>query len=349
MKSRSNSARWTLLVSLALAGACLVIAPVAEAEPTAADRISAKDFMRDGKELRAKGDHAGAAKKFAAAYALVPSPITGLALANEQLALGQLLEARETLGAIDRMPVRLTETEDGRRARAEASALYVDVDGRIPVLVVTVSGAPAGAAVEVTVDGSPKPLVALEAGLRLAPGKHVVRASAAGATPQSSEISLTERERRALSLSLAPSAPTREVTTLFTPRAATPATTNATPPVDRGDPGAKSRAGAWIAPVVVGGAGVVAVGVSAVLALTAKSSYDGARTAHCATGACDPTGKSQIDDARTRGDVATGVMIAGGVLVATGAAIWLLSPSGREERSTRVGVGLGSILVEGRF
>ena len=310
------------LVSAGLVLAALVgIAPRAVyAEPTAAARRLGQGLSRDGKELRAKGDHDGALKKFAAAYSLVPSPITGLALAGEQAALGQLLEARETLGAINRMPVRDTESADGRRARVEAATLYADVGARIPVLTLTLLGLPAGTAAVVSVDGHVEPLVALEAGFRVSPGKHIVVVTSAGTVEQRVEISVAEREHRALSVTLTPaSKPTEPIHTLPpTTGDAHPSASTPTPSAPAGSNGDRPASRSLVWPLTIGGLGVVSIGVGSVLALTSKSSYDSAKSTYCATGSCDATGKSQIGDARSRGDFATGFFIAGGVLVATG-------------------------------
>jgi len=72
----------------------------------------------------------------------------------------------------------------------------------------------------------------------------------------------------------------------------------------------------------VGIAGLAAGGAFGVLSLTKHSDY----TSHCADNLCDPQGLAAHSDAVTYGNVSTGAFIAGGVLVAAGAVLWLTAP-----------------------
>ena len=184
------------------------LAPLAFAEPSAAYRASAKHWMREGKEFRAKSDHAGALKKFSAAYSVVPTLITGLAVAQVQVALRLLVEARDTLGEIQRMPPKATESADGKVARDEAAGLLTDVVARIPVVEVRVTGAPAGSVVTLTIDGRAVPASAAEDGWRVDPVSHSIVATTTGRPDQSSKLELKERDRKKIELVFpAPEAP----------------------------------------------------------------------------------------------------------------------------------------------
>ncbi len=81
--------------------------------------------------------------------------------------------------------------------------------------------------------------------------------------------------------------------------------------------------------VVVAGAGVVTVVVGAVLALTAKSSYDAAFNAgDCehATLTCDATGQGETDGARTRANVGGALIGVGAALGVAGGVLFLTAP-----------------------
>jgi hypothetical protein len=296
------------------------------AEPSAAELASARDFMKEGRALRAKGDHEGALKKFLAAFAVVPTPITGLAVAEEQVSLGQLVEARETVGEIDRMPVTKNESDAGKKARADAAALLTDVVARIPVVAVHVSGA---ANVTLTIDGRAVPLPAAEQGFRVNPGAHAIVASAAGRPDQTAKVDVVERERRSIDLAF-------------------PTGTDA--PIAKSEP-PKSSGSTKVIGLVTAGVGVVALGVGGVIAFSAKGAYTDARDAHCTGGVCDADGKRLTDDARTRANTATIVMGVGAVLAVGGAILWLTAPSASESKTgiTHVNVGLGSIGIGGSF
>jgi hypothetical protein len=85
------------------------------------------------------------------------------------------------------------------------------------------------------------------------------------------------------------------------------------------------RAAAYVA----GGLGVVALGVgvvSGVRALHASSGADG----HCDGDVCDAVGASARRDEVSAANVATGGFVAGGALLATAAALRVLSPSESE-------------------
>ncbi len=314
----------------------------AHAEPTAADLASARDFMKEGKELRANGDHAGALKKFLAAYTAVPTPITGLAVAEEQIAVGQLVEARETLSAIERMPVAPNESEAGRQARDDAASKLTALVPRIPVIEVKITGVPAAQAVSLTIDGASVPPLSAEQGWRVNPGKRTVVASTAGTPDQTQTLEVKEGVRAKVVLTF-PAATQTKTTGADVPAPTSP--TSSAPTEGKGSP-------LRTIGLVTGGVGLVVIGIGGVLALSSKSAYSEAKAAHCSTGVCDAEGKVAIDDARSRAGTATIVMGVGAVVAVTGAVLWLTAPGGESGTKTgisSVNVGLGSVGIGGRF
>jgi hypothetical protein len=304
----------------------LVGAPASmRAAPSDADRAAAQDYMRDGKELRAKGDHAGALKKFRAAFALVPSPVTGIAVAKEEIALGMLVEARETLSAIERLPVSPTETDFGREAREETARLRPGLSSRVPSVEIRVHGC-RGETPTIEVDGERVQRAAAEAGVARNPGAHAVVARCPGRSPQSASLRLVERERRVVEFSFAPSD-------------------------SAGDPSTRSSWSSMrTASVVIVGGGLATMVVGGILGLSARSSYSDARVAHCASGICDAEGKQLTDEAHRRGNVATVFFGIGTAVVVTGAVLWLAAPErGTTSGVTSVIVGPGTFCIRGSF
>lgn len=315
------------------------------AAPTAADKATAKDLMKEGKELRAKGDHAGAAKKFAGAYAAFPSPITGLALAQEQIEVGLLVEARDVLASIGQMAPTPLESEDGKKARVDAGILLGELVPRIPVLEVAVGGAPAGAAVTLTIDGAAVALAAAEQGVRLDPGKHKVIAQWAGHEAQTAEVELVEKDRKKVTLTFPEGAVASDPKVEPTkPAGAAPSASS--PAKSDGGP-----SGQRIAGIVAGGVGLAVLGVGGFLALSAKSRYDDAKTSHCPSGACDAEGKRLTDDAISRAGTATLFVGIGAAVAVTGVVLFVVAPSGEAQKTgvTSLGVGLGTLTLSGRF
>ncbi len=331
----------------------LAPAPAAAGEPSNADKATARDLLHEGKQLRQKNDHAGALRKFQGAWALVPTPLTGVALAREQIALGQLVEAREVLGDIERMPVKPTESGEGSKARAEAASLHAEIAPRIPVLEIAVHGVAPDETVALTIDGRPEPRAAAEAGLRIDPGTHVVVATVRG-QPQSKTFEAKESTRGKLDFEFKADAAASTPTATPAPQNVT-TTSTAAPVVGARASAAAADASApsplkWIGAVAIG-AGLVGMGVGGFLGLSAKSAYDSAKSDHCPTGACDPAGMSAIADARSRAGSATIIVGVGAAVAVGGVVMVLAAPSSSPSKVgvTSVGVGLGSISVGGRF
>src|SRR5580658_3205648 len=141
-------------------GAVLVTgAPIGVAfaqQPSAVDVAQARDLFNQGLRLREKGDANGAVEKLKAAHALANTPITGLELGKTYELVGKLVEAREVLLSIGRLPVQPSETARSTAARIEAARLAEDLRPRIPTLTVKITGAPASA-VTVSIDDAPIP------------------------------------------------------------------------------------------------------------------------------------------------------------------------------------------------
>ncbi|MBL8716701.1 MAG: hypothetical protein JNL79_11930 [Myxococcales bacterium] len=340
----------TLLLCLApcLVLPTLVSAGASASEPTAADKATAKDLMREGKELRDKGDHAGAAKKFAGAWGSFPSPITGLALAQEQIALGQLLEAREILGTIQQMPAKPAESDEGKKARATAATVFTDLVPRIPVLEITLTVRSPGATPTLLIDGSGVTLAAAEQGVRLNPGPHTLTVKIVGDSDLTQTVELHEKERKKLTLEVGKA----EAKPPPAPAKAAPAQAVEEPSPSPSPSPPRVTGGSVLRPIglVTLGVGVAVLGVSGFLGLSAKSSYDEARSAHCPTGACDLEGKRLTDDAIKRSGTATLVLGVGAALAVAGGVLFLVAPSNRPQVGvTGVGVGLGTLSLSGRF
>jgi len=81
----------SLLVTCTLAASLGLASAVAAAEPSPADKETARGLMAEGRSGRDKGDLKGALKAFAAADSIMHVPTTGVEVARTQAALGQLV------------------------------------------------------------------------------------------------------------------------------------------------------------------------------------------------------------------------------------------------------------------
>ena len=129
-------------------------------------------------------------------------PTTGLEVAKTLVKLGRLTEAREVAIGIASAKASAGEPRVFIDARAEADKLAERLEPRIPSLVIEVKGVPEGADVVVRVDKVRLPSEALGLPRRVDPGKHVVTAEAAGASPARAEISVEEGEKKPIALTL---------------------------------------------------------------------------------------------------------------------------------------------------
>jgi hypothetical protein len=163
----------------------------------------ARQLLNASLALSSQGDLGGAIEKLKTAQALAHTPIISLELGRAYSAVGKLVEARETLLSVARLPVRPEETGRSRAARTQSAQLAEQLRPRIPTLSITIKGA-ASSPVTVTMDGIPVSEEALSAPRLVNPGPHTVAArSAAGATAEAA-VDLKESEARELVVTLPP-------------------------------------------------------------------------------------------------------------------------------------------------
>ena len=311
MNPTSSSVRCFRWVALA----ALILAPrLARADASESDMAQARELLREGIDLRGKGDAAAAVDKLKAANALAHTPITGFELGKTYLALGKLVEAREAFLSSAHMPAQSGETSRSATARSQSESLAEQLRSRIPSLRIRVTGV-ALDSVALTVDGALVPTGALEAPRFVNPGNHVVvaRSSAGGETE--TRVDLKEGESRDVELKIV----------LTGGHEAPPTPANAPPPASATSPTMQTPAGnvfaeapparshvlEWAligAGAAIGIAGGVLMGVAAGQSSDAENRHD----------------KSASDAASTLWTVGLVGAIAGGASVIGGATILLL-------------------------
>src|SRR5690606_32301856 len=164
------------------------------AEPTLSDKETARSLFTQGDEKYRAGDYDGALKAFEAADAIMGVPTTGLERGRTLAQLGRLLEAREVLLKVSRLPPGPEDNEVQQRARREAHQLAEAVGQRIPSVQVRVRGLDPDARYDVVIDDEPVPESLATFPRKLDPGEHVVMVRAPGYRTQSRVISVRERE-----------------------------------------------------------------------------------------------------------------------------------------------------------
>jgi len=322
----------TLSISLAL------IAPAALAEPTAADRATARTLAQEGQHALETKNYTMAIDKFSRADALVHAPTLLLGLARAQVGATKLVEAQENYNRIIREGVAPGAPKSWSKAVDDANKEVGAISPRIPWVTITVLGP---SSPEVVIDGTPVPSASLGVKRAINPGTHKVKVSAEGYHPQEKSIVLTEGQSLSVNIELEQA-----------PEAAPPPEKKAAAAVAV-DTGASSG-GEWRRTVAyvsfgIGGASLIVGGVAGALAIAKHSQLADA----CPDpNSCDPGQRASIDTYHRLGTIADVGFIVGGVGVAAGVVLLLTQP---KETTTTTGtsvtpfIGLGSAGVTGRF
>jgi hypothetical protein len=278
-----------------LATLLLAAATPARADPSLSDRETARSLMDDGDAKRDKGDFKSALKSYEAADAIMRVPTTGLEVARTQAQLGLLLEARETLGRVMRLPPRPGEPPPFTAARKTAEQLSTELGARLPSVTVVVTNGEAGQPIQVTFDGEVVPPAAVQAPRKVNPGAHTIVARS-GSLEKKEQIAVNERDVRTVTLDLKPAAAAPEP-----------------PKIDEQPSSALPKI------LVFGGfgLGLVGVGVGTVTGLMSISQVNDVRK-DCVGDVCKPSRQSDIDAAQSLGTISTVAFIVGGAGIAAG-------------------------------
>ncbi|MBI2393317.1 MAG: hypothetical protein HYV09_27280 [Deltaproteobacteria bacterium] len=322
----------TPFVALLLASSIALSSVAAHAEPTKADIASAKVAIKEARALRDKGDHASALPKFKAAYALVPTPLTGLELGKAHLSVGELIEARLTFSEVVAMPVGANENDEYRAARVESKELATKLLDRIPSLHLVIKGVPPGVTPRVTIDGQEIPYASLAAPRLLNPGKHVVRVTAGDAPERVVNLVLVEGQAKEHSIIIKPKpseAPDE-------PPAVEPAPAPKASPASKDDARATSDGSTQrTLGLVIGGLGVGAVLAGGFFYVSGNSKYETA-TSRCVGDRCSKDDYLAAEDGRNQARLGMWVAAAGAVAVGAGLVVWLTAPSGKPRTAVAV-------------
>ncbi len=294
------------VLAAGLAVATVLASARADADPNAADKETARRLMSEGRAHRKQGDLKAALQSFIAADGIMHVPTTGVEVAKVEVDLGQLVEARDVLLSVTRIPEAGNEPRAFAEARATAQTLGAELASRIPSVLVKLTGGAPGVVAKVTMDGVQIPPVALTAPRAVDPGHHVIVATVPGAEPKQAEVDVKEGETKEVGVDLTPPEGSTPVA------ASKPAETGGTPPL---------RLASYVS-FGVGGAGLIVGAVTGILAITNLSSAKGQG---CVGNQCPPSASSDLNTATTMATLSTVGFIVGGVGVGGGVVAFLLS------------------------
>src|SRR6478752_5526740 len=146
----------------------------ASAEPSAADRATARELASEGYFALQDKRYADAADRFRRADALVHAPTLTLDWARSLVGLGQFVEAQERYELIIREGVDAKSPQSWQRALSDAKTELAAPKPRLATVTITVGGA--GDA-HVTIDGTAMPSASIGVGRPINPGAHAFAVS----------------------------------------------------------------------------------------------------------------------------------------------------------------------------
>jgi len=306
------------------------------AEPSPADRATARSLAGEGYQALQAKDYATASDRFSRADALVHAPTLMIDWARSLVGLGKLVEAQERYEQIVREGVEPKAPKSWQRALADAGSELAQLKPRLAWVTISVSGRNDA---QVTIDGAPVPSAAIGVRRAVNPGSLQVTAQAEGFLSQTKTATLSEGGEESVSFDLEPDPDAQKAAPVKVPPPPPPA------PVESHQPTLMYVA------FGVSAAGFIVGGITGGLALSKRSDLIGVCNSERD---CESTQASTISDYRTFGTI-SGVGFAVGVAGAgTGLALWLLNRGAKDETAAhgafvRPYVGLGNVGAMGRF
>lgn len=311
----------------------LSLAWPAWAEPTEADRATARALALEGHAALTKKDYATAADRFGRADAMVHAPTLVVDWARALQGLGRFVEAHEKYELVLREGVDASAPKSWQRALEEAKK---ELDTLKPRLgwVTVILNEPSEATVKI--DGLLVPPAAIGVKRAADPGFPEVTVSAPGYEPFQQTMTVGPGEEKTIEVSLVklPEQPRAiETTTEVGPRSE----------------GSSTRRTLTYVTLGVGGASLIAGGVTGLLALRKR----GDLRDECEGERCPPSSQHKIDTYHTFGTVSGATLALGVAGLGTGLVLLLTEPRRHEPTSAKLLVrpllGFGVVGAEGSF
>jgi hypothetical protein len=329
---------------------------------------AARSLATEGATAFNEGRYQDAVDLFSKAESLIHAPPHLLFLARSHAKLGQLVKAREAYMKIVKETLPANASPAFHNAQSSANDEVRVIEPRIASLTVKVEGGKDAKDLAVLVDGAPINSVLIGVAQPIDPGEHKLEAGATGLRAQPQTVTLGDGERKSIVLALesapgaAPLVAVAQAPAATTPppAATTQPSTSPAPPTDTGPTPVDDKSGLRIGSYVAFGVGVVglAAGTFFTMQSASKRKDADAKFEECGGESGCHSGNplsdevaSLDDDARSALTLGIVGFAVGGVGVATGATLFILSSSGSSETAATVQpyVGFGVAGLKGRF
>jgi hypothetical protein len=311
-------------------------------------RNAARSLASQGKEAFDKADWDRARDLFHRAYSLVPAPTIALYEGRALAKLRRFVEAEEAYMRAARTTLDAESPEPFRKAVHDAEDDLLALRVKMPKVTIVPSGPGAShPELSVTLDGHPLKSALLGVEMPIDPGEHTLRAVVPGAEPVQVTFSVVEKQQQKVDVPVPRAGHIAKSLQVVNARPSLLEPV-ATPPT--------SRPSQWHLPaaLIAGGVGVAGVATGVITGLMAGSRYSKAER-ECPGRACveGSSGWDTVQSFRTLRTVSTVGYIVGGVGLAAGATLFLLTPSkttsSARADSVHVWLNVSSVGVAGAF
>lgn len=235
------------------------------AEPTAAERATARSLAQEGYKALKAEDFETAEDRFRRADELVHAPTLMVDHARSLVGLGRLVEASELYKQVMREGVPDNAPKSWSRALSDAEKEIGAIEPRLAWLTINVTG-PENPVLTMDEEEMPSAVI----GVRTAadPGTHAVKVSGEGYLPREESVTLGEGEELTIDIDLEVDPDAAKKAAAAEAEGEAQVDTGVLPP-----PESSSKTLAYVA-LGVGGAGIIAGTVTGLLFLSEKSDLD---------------------------------------------------------------------------
>ncbi|MGH7283165.1 MAG: hypothetical protein ACRELY_16690 [Polyangiaceae bacterium] len=329
---------------------CASFAGDVVADDASANRAAARELGIQGVLLAEKGKCGDAIEKLERAEKLFHAPTTLERLGECKVEVGRIVDGTEDLQRVVKEDLPSGAPAAFTAAKTRAQGVLKKALPRIAHLRLHVS-VPGDAKATVLMDGNSYPDAELDGDRPVDPGTHSLAATADGMIKAETTVTLGDGDSKSSELKLTPD-PNAPKPVPIPPSIANNNDNNQDhqPEKPKAPPESPSHVPAYIA-LGIGAVGIGVGSVTGILALSKKSSLDGACNP---SKVCPSTSQSDLDSAKTMGTISTIGFIAGGVFVVAGVVLFLTE--GSSSSSVQVGnvrvtpdLGAGYVGAHGSF